>query len=338
MKTIFAPLAVAATLPMALLTFTQRVVQFVFRFAIRLTILFILIVSMFFAVTSLVYAATPPNAPNVANPTSAAAPAFIVEVIGLGLPMILIPGLASSGDVWQSTTKQFCGSDGKYQCHVLTLAGFAGVAPITTPLLATVAKELVAYVDSKKLKRPIVIGHSLGGFLALQLGINHVDKFGRLIIVDSLPALGALQMPDITPNQLKSMAARMRDGMKNQDPKSFAESQRRSIANMVTAPEDLERVFGWGSKSDGTTVMDAMHDLIATDLRQDIARIKTPTLVLGSWYAYKDFAKRTDIENNFKMQYQKMNGVTIELADTAKHFIMLDQPTWMFERINAFLK
>ena len=86
------------------------------------------------------------------------------------------------------------------------VAGFAGVAPITAPLLAIAAKEIVEYADAKKLVRPIIIGHSLGGFLALQLGINQPDKFGRLIVIDSLPALGAVQMPDITPEQLKSMA------------------------------------------------------------------------------------------------------------------------------------
>jgi len=317
----------------ALQTTIQRTLQFVFRFAIRLTILLVAVAAVYFSISSLVSAA----------PAAPAAPAakiesFKVDVSGKGQPIILIPGLASSGDVWQGTVKQFCSAEGRYECHVLTLAGFAGVAPISTPLLTSVAKELVAYVDDKKLNRPIVIGHSLGGFLALQLGINHADKFSRLIIVDSLPALGAVQMPDITPEQLKSMAGRMRDSMKNQDAKSFAEGQRRSVSSMVTAPEDLERVLGWGSKSDSATVMNAMHDLLATDLRQDIARIKTPTLVLGSWYAYKDFAKRSDIENNFKLQYQKMNGVTIELADTAKHFIMLDEPKWMFERITVFLK
>lgn len=301
----------------------RSIFQFVFRHAIQLTILLTAVSTVYVATTACLFAA----------PT-----AFKVEITGKGAPMILIPGLASSGEVWNGTVKQFCGSNGKYECHVLTLSGFAGVAPITAPLLATVAKELVEYADEKKMVRPIIIGHSLGGFLALQLGCNHINKFGRLIIVDSLPALGAIQMPDITPEQLKSMAARMRDGMKSQDAKTFAEGQRRSVASMVTAPEDLERVLGWGSQSDGSTVINAMHDLIATDLRQDIDRIRTPTLVLGSWYAYKNFAKRSDIENNFKMQYQKLNGVTIELADTAKHFIMLDEPNWMFEQIEKFLK
>lgn len=277
-------------------------------------------VALLFSFSAFVYAA----------PTS-----FTVEITGKGKPIIFIPGLASSGEVWKETVAQF---SNRYECHVVTLAGFAGVAPIATPLLSSVQKELVEYIDAKKLDRPIIVGHSLGGFLALRIGADTPAKVGRLVIVDSLPALGAVQMPDVTPEQLKSMAARMRDGMKSQDAAAFAEGQRRSAASMVTKPDDLERVLGWSRKSDGATVMNAMHDLIATDLRQDIERIKSPTLVLGTWIAYKEYTTRAAVENTFKTQYQKLGGVTIEVADTARHFIMYDDPKWMFERMEKFLK
>lgn len=266
----------------------------------------------------------------VAAPTS-----FTVNVSGKGKPIIFIAGLASSGEVWKETAAQF---SNRYECHVVTLAGFAGVAPITTPLLATAQKELVDYIDAKKLDRPIIVGHSLGGFLALRMGADAATKVGRLVVVDSLPALGAVQMPDITPEQLKSMAARMREGMKNQDAAARAEGQRRTIASMVTKGEDIERVIGWGRKSDEATVANAMHDMIATDLRQEIERIKSPTLVLATWIAYKEYATRAAVENTFKTQYQKLNGVTIEMADTARHFIMYDDSKWMIERLEKFLQ
>ncbi len=272
---------------------------------------------------------------SAASVEAAPATSFIVEVSGKGKPIIFIPGLASSGEVWKATVAQF---SNRYECHVITLAGFAGVAPITTPLLSTVQKELVEYIDAKHLDHPIIVGHSLGGFLALRIGADSPSKVGRLVIVDSLPALGAVQMPDITPEQLKSMAGRMRDGMKSQNAATFAEGQRRSIASMVTKPEDVERVLGWGRKSDGATVINAMHDLIATDLRADISRIKSPTLVLGTWIAYKDYTTRAAVEETFKTQYKKLDGVTIEVADTARHFIMYDDPKWMVERMEKFLK
>jgi pimeloyl-ACP methyl ester carboxylesterase len=261
--------------------------------------------------------------------------AFKVDVSGKGAPMILIPGLTSSGEVWKETVAKF--SD-RYECHVLTLAGFAGVPPVTEPSLASVKKQIVEYIDAKQMKRPVVVGHSLGGFMALSIAADFPDKLGKIVIVDSLPALGAVQMPDITPDQLKSMAGRMREASKTQDADAFAAQQKRSVQSMVTKPEDVERVLAWGKASDKTTVLNAMHDLMASDLRNEVALIKVPALVLGSWYAYKDFTKRAAVENTFKTQYQKLAGATIALSDTGLHFLMYDDPQWMFAQMEKFLK
>lgn len=267
--------------------------------------------------------------------TAHAATAFKAEVTGQGQPVILIPGLATSGEVWNDTVKHLCGPR---QCHVLTLAGFAGQPAIGGPLLPRVDKELSAYIAANKLEKPVIVGHSLGGFVGLRFAIDHPDQVGRLVIVDSLPALGAVQAPDATPEQLRAMAAGVRERMLGQDEASRAQSQRFTVATMVTKPEDVERIVEWGKRSDRSTVANAMAELLATDLRQDLARIQAPTLVLGTWVAYKAFAPREAIERNFALQYARLPGVRIEMAETARHFIMVDDPAWMYDRIDRFLK
>ncbi|EZP39564.1 alpha/beta fold hydrolase [Janthinobacterium lividum] len=268
---------------------------------------------------------------------AAAHTAFTAEVTGQGRPLILIPGLASSGEVWQGTVARLCGPQAKRQCHVLTLAGFAGVAPIEGDLLAQAEHQLADYIVAKKLDQPAIIGHSLGGFLALKMAIDHPAQMGKLVIVDSLPALGATQLPSITPPQLQAMATQMQSAMRAQDAATASASQRRTVTSMATAPADVERIIGWGQRSDRETVINAMGTLIASDLRQDVATIKSPTLVLGTWIAYKDYAPRAAIEATFQRQYAQLPGVQIALADTARHFIMYDQPDWMVARIEQFL-
>jgi pimeloyl-ACP methyl ester carboxylesterase len=270
--------------------------------------------------------------------SQAAAPkAFTVEVTGQGRPLILIPGLASSGDVWQGTVARLCAPQAARQCHVLTLAGFAGVAPIEGDLLAQAEQQLADYIGANKLGQPVIIGHSLGGFLALKMAIDHPARTGRLVIIDSLPALGATQLPSITPEQLQAMSQQMQSAMRAQDASSASASQRRTVTSMVSAPADVERIIGWGQRSDRETVIRAMGTLMASDLRQDVAKVQSPTLVLGTWIAYKDYAPRAAIEATFQQQYAQLPGVQIALADTARHFIMYDQPDWMHARIEQFL-
>jgi len=166
----------------------------------------------------------------LAGASQAAAPAaFTVDVTGQGRPLILIPGMASSGEVWQSTVARLCGPQAARQCHVLTLAGFAGAAPIEGDLLAQAEQQLADYIVAKKLGQPAIIGHSLGGFLALKMAIDHPRQTGKLLIVDSLPALGATQLPSITPQQLQAMATQMQSAMRAQDGATYAASQRRTI-------------------------------------------------------------------------------------------------------------
>lgn len=261
--------------------------------------------------------------------------AFSVVVSGHGKPMILIPGLASSGEVWDDTVTHF---KGQYEFHVLTLSGFAGNAPIEDDLLTKAEAELADYIVAKKMDHPIVVGHSLGGFLGMRLAADFPDRVGKLVIVDSLPALGATQIPTITAAQLRDMAAQMRNASLAQDATTYAASTRAFVSSMVTKPEHLERILAWGAKSDRVTVANAMYDLTSTDLRQDIARIKAPTLVLGTWIAYKDYVPRSAIEATFLSQYQKLPSVTVMLAENARHFIMYDDPQWMYTRMKQFLK
>lgn len=261
--------------------------------------------------------------------------AFSVKVSGQGKPMILIAGLASSGAVWDSTVARYAPH---YRCHVLQLAGFAGAPAVQAPLLEIVEKELAAYIGDQQLDHPTIVGHSLGGFVALKLAMDYPDKVGPLVIVDTLPALGAAQMPDVTPEQLKGMATRMRDAMLTGDAATQDARRRVSIASMVTAPQDVDRVVEWGVRSDRKVVADAMYDILATDLRDGVARIQAPTLVLGSWVAYKAYAPKAAFEANYKAQYAKLPGVQVALSDIGRHFIMYDDPEWMFARMDAFLK
>lgn len=93
-------------------------------------------------------------------------PSFTVDVQGHGRPVILIPGLACSAEVWNGTVEHLT-SEG-FETHALTLAGFGGTPPIHSgDYLKTFRDDLAAYIRQNKLDHPVVIGHSLGGFLAL---------------------------------------------------------------------------------------------------------------------------------------------------------------------------
>jgi pimeloyl-ACP methyl ester carboxylesterase len=281
--------------------------------------------------------------PDVDAQTPPVPSSFRVEVTGHGRPMILIPGLSSSGDTWKTTVAHY---QDRFTCHVLTLAGFAGVPPIPAPLLATARTELAMYIRTQHLDRPIIVGHSLGGTLALAVAADHPDLVGPLVIVDSLPFLAGPQFQANTPDEARAGIAAMRAYMTNETPKQYEDYVRSGAATtfMVTSPSDLETIKGWGLASDQRTVAEAMADLMGLDLRDDVARITSPTLVLGTWSGLHEQLKKygTDVPRaafvqTFDQQFAKVPKLHFALAETSRHFIMFDDPQWLFQQMDAFV-
>jgi pimeloyl-ACP methyl ester carboxylesterase len=265
---------------------------------------------------------------------AASPPSFHVEITGKGKPMILIPGLASSGATWNTTVAHY---KDRYECHVLTLAGFAGQPRIDAPLLETVRKDLAAYIRDKKMDHPVIVGHSLGGFLALWLAEQEPSLVGPLVIVDSLPFLAAVMNPAATAESAKAQAGQMRkmySGPPNEESDKRTET---AIKAMATRPEDVEMIVGWSHKSDRVAMGDAVYEMMTTDLRADLDKITSPTLVIGTWIAYKQYATREQVEQNFRAQYARLGHYDFVLEDTARHFVMLDDPDGFFQAVDRFL-
>jgi hypothetical protein len=55
-------------------------------------------------------------------------------------------------------------------------------------------------------------------------------------------------------------------------------------------------------------------------------------LILGAPFPSKEV-----VTPNFEKQYANLTNKTLEIAPAGKHFIMFDQPEWLYTQINTFL-
>ena len=253
--------------------------------------------------------------------------------------MIFIPGLACPGAVWDATVAHFSSGN---ECHVISLAGFGGTparSSAETPLIAAARDELAGYIREHKLDHPVIVGHSLGGFLALDLAAKYPELPGRLVIVDSLPFLVGIMKPGATVDDAKQIAASTSTGFFKMDAAAYAGMIRGGPngSTMAASPADLDRIIAWGLASDPATVAKAMSEMYTTDLRADLAKIKIPTLALAAWVGYAPYSSHQYVEKTYHDQYAKLAGFQLAITDTARHFIMFDEPAWMFEQIENFL-
>ncbi len=260
--------------------------------------------------------------------------AFRVDVRGHGQPMILIPGFGSSGAVWDGVVAHY---QERYECHVLTLSGFAGAsASGESQVMPLVREQLAAYMAARRLEKPVVVGHSMGGVIALSLAAEHPEAVGPLVIVDSLPFLPAANEPSATPDSVSTMALGLRNVLMTQPLDQRRAYQRRVLPTLISHPEKVEVALDWMMQSDGETLGQAFYEMMTTDLRPVLGRIRAPVLVMGSWRGPPG-ATRESTEGTYRSQYAGLPGARIAMADRSRHFIMWDAPDWLMQQMDSFL-
>ncbi|MBL8279005.1 MAG: alpha/beta hydrolase [Pelomonas sp.] len=257
-----------------------------------------------------------------------------VEVVGTGRPVLMIPGLNSAASTWTETCAAL---QPQVQCHIVQLPGFAGAPAVKTDaFLDGMRDRLLAYLDDRKLERPVVMGHSLGGALALKMAAEKPGRIERLVIVDSLPFFAGLR--GMSPEAAKGAAAAMRQQMLAATQEQWEAGSRQGAMGMSRTAANNERVAGWSLKSDRATSALAMSELWGEDLRPLLPRITTPTLVLGAWAAYEPMGSTMDSTRKiFEGQYAGLNGVKVSMSQRGFHFLMWDDPEWLVGEVKGFL-
>jgi pimeloyl-ACP methyl ester carboxylesterase len=253
-------------------------------------------------------------------PASAAPPfqptRFTVEVRGQGPDVVLIPGLTAGPEVWAGTVTSVPG----YRYHLIHVGGMAG-APARGnargPVVAPLAEELGRYVAT--LDRPALIGHSMGGTLAMMVAARTPSRVGRVMVVDMLPQPAGLL--GSSANRVGGLADSLRDI-------AATPGGRRLLGSLMSS-------FATDRNSDPDVVARAMHDLSSVDLSADLARLAAPLTVV---YASSDPRTATATESSYRTAYAPARGATLVRIDRSGHMIMYDQPARLHAAIREFLR
>jgi N-formylmaleamate deformylase len=260
------------------------------------------------------------------QPARTAAPAFqptafVVDVKGHGKPVILVPGLACPGTVWDDTVAHWAG---KYETHVLTLAGFAGRPPLPgdAKLAATTADEIVRYIEDRKLDHPIIVGHSMGGFIAYWVAAKAPGLVGPVVAVDGAPAFPG------DPAENAKNASAFREQFVAASDADFAEQTRAIFGSMAAHPDRLERYVPDVLRSDRRAFANAFHELMTTDLRPELPKITASVLVVIA---------DTPFSKGIAEMDQPIPHHRVETIAGTKHFVMIDDPDAFYRVVDAFL-
>ena len=253
---------------------------------------------------------------------------FEIQKTGKGeQSIIFIPGFASSGEVWNETITKF---ENEYICYSLTMSGFAGAEPQINPNFKNWVNSISEFIKDNKINKPILIGHSMGGGLALSVASDYPNLISKIIVVDGLPCLQSLSNPSFKSKEENDCSSTVNQmmGMTNEQ---FYQMQKISIPRLLEDSTMHEKVLSWSVKSDRKTFAQMYCDFWNTDLREKIKSIECPSLILLEPYF-------VNLKPSIEEQYKNLKNVDLQFANKGLHFIMFDDKEWYFRQLTNYLK
>ena len=246
-----------------------------------------------------------------------------------GSPIIFIPGLAAGSWAWSTSVKRFAPD---HEVFVVTLAGFDGMAPpAQRDGYITLAEDaLVKLIETRHLDHPILIGHSLGGTLALLFATAHSDLISGIVTVDGLPVFpGTENMPT---ERRGDMAIKERAKMDTAGADGFASQQMDFMKTEGVMHDEMAEQLGQMlAKSDRLATAQYLGEDLTLDFRAQLPNIKVPVLLVTPFNPADGLRMNPPRTEADKVGYYRtlMQG-TPQLEVTAivpaRHFVMFDQP------------
>lgn len=255
-----------------------------------------------------------------------------------GQTLVLIPGLAGGAWVWYDTIAHFSPTATLY---VITLPGFDGhPATDEKDLIAGFTRDAWAMLAARKIERPVVIGHSLGGTLAIRLAEEHPQRLAGVVAVDGLPVFPMLA--GAAAQQREAMAAQIAGVYASYSKDAALAAQRDFMSAMGTNKSELvEPVARLQARSDPKAMGAWLREILTTDLRPNLAKATVPILeIMPHDPADANRPPATTQEQKlalYKSLLADAPKATVVAVAPARHFVMLDQPELFYKAVEQFL-
>jgi pimeloyl-ACP methyl ester carboxylesterase len=99
-------------------------------------------------------------------------------------PLVVLHGLLGSSRNWQSTGADLAA---RYQVWALDLRNHGRSPHAPAMSYDAMVADVLAWMDARQLARVSLMGHSMGGKVAMLLACRHPERVERLIVVDIAP-------------------------------------------------------------------------------------------------------------------------------------------------------
>lgn len=259
-----------------------------------------------------------------------------VTTRGRGADILLIPGLASTAEVWNGVASRLAGT---HRLHLVSLHGFGhlpAAANARGSVMAAVAGEVRRYIAEQDLQRPALIGHSMGGQLALRVAADAGARIARVMAVDSSPFFPALISPEATVGDVEPIAQLAFQAIHFLGDEALRARGRQMGLELGGAADALFGTLGWQG-GDRRVLAQSLYEVMTVDLRRRLPDITATVTVVYGWSA-DSASPRSRTDTLFRGAYSRLRSPAAFVPiEGAEHMVMIDQPARFIAAVNRFL-
>lgn len=253
-----------------------------------------------------------------------AVPAHIVR--GRGAETVLmLHGVGGSKECWQPQIEA-CAA--RYRAVAWDMPGYGDTPALAETGFSALAAAALALVDDLGADQVHLVGHSMGGMVALEFAATYPDRLASLVLSGTSPAFGSPEgdwqkkfvadrlAPIDAGKTMADLAPSLVAGLVGDDPDPDGVDL--AVAAMARVPNDTYRVM--------------MRTLVTFDRRDALAGITAPTLVLAG---EKDTNAKPAM---MATMAERIPGARFETLAGAGHLANLERPAAFTRVLLEFLE
>lgn len=244
------------------------------------------------------------------------------QILGNGKPLLVLHGFLGMSDNWRSMGKRWANH---FEVHLIDLRNHGRSFNSVAFSYSDMATDLVKYCIHYQLEQVIVLGHSMGGKLAMHYASSNPEQVEKLIVADIAPKVytphhdqilkGLMDLNTFPPESRTDADQRLSNFVEDQTTRSFL----------------LKNLY---RKSDGYALrvnVEVLKEKLAEVMKAPFGNYYGPTLFLSgenSNYILPD--DRIKIKNRFP-------NSTIKVISKAGHWLHTENPIAFESAVMNFL-
>lgn len=243
------------------------------------------------------------------------------EVFGYGRPVLFLHGWMGSWRYWYPTIERVAEH---FRTYSFDFWGFGDTrhGKSTHESIQSYSDQVIRFLDELGIDRVLLVGHSMGGMVALKTAINHPKRISRVVAVGA-PIVG----------DSLSWLLKLTDRPVLADAFARAPWLRRYMFRMFlgeTNDPAVNEILDDSVKSSSTTLRRAVGSMWRTDLRPELPRLTVPSLIVHGGRDEIVHPNQADLFDN-------VPSAEVVVMPESRHFPFLDEADLFNETLLRFL-